>query len=274
MSEPERISAGKGLGGQLLASARSDRMSDASRDRALAAAAAGAAAAGAAAALASAVAPTAVAAGAAGAARAGAWALPGWKRLAIGVAGTAVALGVTRAVLAPAPEPAPAGPPTVAQAAPPTAMTPPAAPLPATDPVVAAPTPPDPVAPPVPPPAPRRTPAAAAAASPAPAASPALAAAPAAAPVRTGSSLGDEVAALDKAKRALSAGDAPGSLAILDGYDHAFPRGALSQEATALRIEALARSGRTAEARTMLAALRAKNPDSPLLDKLTRLVQP
>jgi hypothetical protein len=55
-------------------------------------------------------------------------------------------------------------------------------------------------------------------------------------------------------------------------YDAAFPNGTLAAEATALRVEALARAGRLDESRDALARLRANHPDSPLLENLARIV--
>jgi hypothetical protein len=85
--------------------------------------------------------------------------------------------------------------------------------------------------------------------------------------------LAAEIAALDVAKRALASGDAPGAMRDLDDYDRAFAHGALLPEAQALRIEALARSGRRAEARARLDAFRAEHPDSPLLEALSLIAR-
>ena len=65
------------------------------------------------------------------------------------------------------------------------------------------------------------------------------------------SSLSAEVAAMDAARATLNRGDAKGCLAALDAYQRSFPRGALSQEATVMRIEALVRSGDRAGARRL-----------------------
>jgi hypothetical protein len=86
-------------------------------------------------------------------------------------------------------------------------------------------------------------------------------------------SLAGEIAAVDRAKRALASGDASGAMRELDAYELAFAHGALLPEAQALRIEALARSGRNAEARARLDAFRAEHPDSPLLEALSLIAQ-
>ena len=49
--------------------------------------------------------------------------------------------------------------------------------------------------------------------------------------------------------------------------------GSLAAEATAVRVEALVRAGRRAEARDELARLRAAHPDSPLLENLGTLTK-
>jgi hypothetical protein len=87
------------------------------------------------------------------------------------------------------------------------------------------------------------------------------------------SKLAGEIAALDRAKQALTSGDAPEALRQVDAYRGAFPAGTLFAEATALRIEALARLGREGEARTELARLKRQSPESPLLDSLTRTLE-
>jgi hypothetical protein len=85
-------------------------------------------------------------------------------------------------------------------------------------------------------------------------------------------SLEAEIEALGAARRALDSGDAAGTLARLDRYAHDFPRGALSQEATVLRIEALSRAGRTAEARALGKRFLAQNPQSPHASRIRSLL--
>ncbi len=65
------------------------------------------------------------------------------------------------------------------------------------------------------------------------------------------STLGREVERMTAARAALAAGDAARTLAILDSYEGEFPRGAFSVEVSVLRVEALARAGRMAEARRL-----------------------
>jgi hypothetical protein len=73
-------------------------------------------------------------------------------------------------------------------------------------------------------------------------------------------------------KRALAASDAAETLRLIDAYRAAFPTGTLAAEATALRVEALARAGRRDEARAELARLRVAHPESPLLENLGQIV--
>jgi outer membrane protein assembly factor BamD (BamD/ComL family) len=81
-----------------------------------------------------------------------------------------------------------------------------------------------------------------------------------------------ETAVLDAAKQAIKGGDPAGALRILNQYDIAFAHGELEQEASMLRIEALARAGRRPEASDRLKAFRASYPDSPHLEMLTGIV--
>jgi TolA-binding protein len=87
------------------------------------------------------------------------------------------------------------------------------------------------------------------------------------------SQLATEIATLDQAKHAVKSGDATRALHILDSYEATFSHGALAPEASALRIEALARAGRHSEAQTELGAFRARHPESPLLGVLSGIVR-
>jgi outer membrane protein assembly factor BamD (BamD/ComL family) len=88
-----------------------------------------------------------------------------------------------------------------------------------------------------------------------------------------GSALEVEIAAVDQVKAALAGGDTAEALRQIDAYRKAFPTGSLAAEATAVRVEALVRAGRRAEARDELARLRAAHPDSPLLENLGTLTK-
>jgi hypothetical protein len=108
-----------------------------------------------------------------------------------------------------------------------------------------------PVAPPA---APSATPAA-------PSATPAAASAPSA-PSASGSTLEREVAALRTVRAALRDRDGATALATLDTYAHEFPQGALTEEADALRVEALCALNRRDEATQAAASFLERHPGS------------
>ena len=85
-------------------------------------------------------------------------------------------------------------------------------------------------------------------------------------------SLEGEVAALDRARAALAAGDSARTIDLLDGYEQAFPKGALRPEATYLRIQALSKSGQRDAARELAARFLAKHPSSPHAAQLQALL--
>jgi hypothetical protein len=79
-------------------------------------------------------------------------------------------------------------------------------------------------------------------------------------------SLAEEVALLDRVKKALDAGDAGQALKLLAPYQK--PRGRrLTAEATVLRIEALAKAGQSAEASRLAEDFLDRHPHSPLVDR-------
>jgi TolA-binding protein len=108
-----------------------------------------------------------------------------------------------------------------------------------------------------------------------PAPEPAAAAAPARAhrraapPTRTGD-LRAEIALLDAARAAASAGDDARALVLLRRYDGSFPAGTFRPESTALQIEALAHLGQTDRARARGRVFIATHPDSPLVARVRR----
>jgi hypothetical protein len=75
--------------------------------------------------------------------------------------------------------------------------------------------------------------------------------------------LGEQVSAIDRARRALGDGNAAGALRELDDYESRFPRGALGEEAEALRVEALLAEGDRAAAARVGARFLAAHPASP-----------
>ncbi len=88
----------------------------------------------------------------------------------------------------------------------------------------------------------------------------------------TGSDLQDEVAALDRARSSLRAGNAQRALGHLGDYSKRFPKGSLRLEAEALRIQALAASGNEAEASRRAKRILERSPNSVLASRLRRYV--
>jgi hypothetical protein len=84
-----------------------------------------------------------------------------------------------------------------------------------------------------------------------------------------GAELGDEIRALDAARRAALRGD----VAHVDAYLAAHPRGRFHEQARVLRVEALARAGRTTEARRAAQRFLADHPESVHGARLRRFVQ-
>jgi hypothetical protein len=82
--------------------------------------------------------------------------------------------------------------------------------------------------------------------------------------------LSDEVTLLATAKSALGAHDATRALEALDAHQTRFPKSALGQERTALRIQALCAAGRSADARPIFGRLRGSSPESPHLAAIRR----
>ena len=85
-------------------------------------------------------------------------------------------------------------------------------------------------------------------------------------------SLGDEVALLEAARRALVGGDATDALATLDTYATKFPRGALSTEALVLRIQSLLARGDRNAAKSLAEGFLRAYPASPYAERVRRLI--
>lgn len=85
-----------------------------------------------------------------------------------------------------------------------------------------------------------------------------------------GGGLGEEIAILSDARRALSRSDAAGALALLDAYERSFPEPTLRSEARALAVDALCASGRKAEARDAARAFLVAWPGSPLSERVKK----
>jgi hypothetical protein len=85
---------------------------------------------------------------------------------------------------------------------------------------------------------------------------------------RNGASIAEETAMIDAARRQLGAKNPTGALRQLDAYRAKFSRGMLAQEATLLRVEALAQSGNRAAARQLARRQLERNPNSQYARRL------
>jgi hypothetical protein len=84
--------------------------------------------------------------------------------------------------------------------------------------------------------------------------------------------IGDQIALVDAARASLAAGAPDRALELLRQYQTKYPAGSFRPEAAALRIEALAALGRTAEARSLAERFVAEHRGSPLADRVARVV--
>jgi hypothetical protein len=89
-----------------------------------------------------------------------------------------------------------------------------------------------------------------------------------AAPAERETMIREESRVVGEARAALRRGDASGALTQLDQIQARFPGGVLGQEREALTIEALARSGRRAEASTRASAFLQAHPTSVLAGRM------
>ena len=85
-------------------------------------------------------------------------------------------------------------------------------------------------------------------------------------------SIAREIAALDVARRLLGSGNARGALGALDDYEAQAKTGMLRQEATLLRIEALATAGDMGAARRLAHRFLQNHPHSPHENRVRALV--
>jgi hypothetical protein len=85
--------------------------------------------------------------------------------------------------------------------------------------------------------------------------------------------LGEQIALIDGARTALRAGEGDRALESLRRYHDKYPAGSFHPEAAALRIEALAKLGRTSEARALADRFIAEHRGSPLADRVARLTR-
>jgi outer membrane protein assembly factor BamD (BamD/ComL family) len=92
-------------------------------------------------------------------------------------------------------------------------------------------------------------------------------------PPATADDLRGEIDLIDAARGALRTGTATRALELLGRYAARFPHGSLAPEGTALRVEALMRLGRSAEARAIARRFVAANPTSPLVERMNSLAR-
>lgn len=85
-------------------------------------------------------------------------------------------------------------------------------------------------------------------------------------------SLTEETQAVDAARSALARGDARGALSALDAYARKYPRGRLSLEAEALRIDALDKSGQHESAKRRAESFLRNHPKSVLAPRVRRVL--
>jgi len=85
-------------------------------------------------------------------------------------------------------------------------------------------------------------------------------------------SLADQVAALDRARAALRSGDFASAVRLVDRYEAEYPRGAFTQEAEAVRVDALFRSGNRAAAESAARRFLAAYPSSPHAPRMRALL--
>lgn len=90
---------------------------------------------------------------------------------------------------------------------------------------------------------------------------------------RGDSSLADELALLDQARRAVADGRAATALEVLKTHARKFPRGALRDEAAVLRMEAYVLAGDRDRARTSAEAFLERAPDSPQRARVRSLLE-
>jgi hypothetical protein len=84
--------------------------------------------------------------------------------------------------------------------------------------------------------------------------------------------LSEELALLDRARRALAQRDYAGTLAALDDHARRFPKRHLASEATVLRIETLVKSGDVAQATRLGKAFLARQPNGPYAKRVSSLI--
>jgi hypothetical protein len=83
--------------------------------------------------------------------------------------------------------------------------------------------------------------------------------------------LREQIALLDAARSALGAGSADSALATLGKYQSKYPRGSFGPETTALKVEALVKLGRRAEAKALGERFVSAHRDTALAQRVARV---
>jgi hypothetical protein len=81
----------------------------------------------------------------------------------------------------------------------------------------------------------------------------------------------EQIALIDAARGALAVGASDRALGLVRRYQSKYLAGSFGPEAAALKIEALNKLGRSAEARTLAAGFAAEYGGGPLADRVARL---
>jgi outer membrane protein assembly factor BamD (BamD/ComL family) len=88
----------------------------------------------------------------------------------------------------------------------------------------------------------------------------------------TASDLTSQIALVDAARAALAGGDSARALASVRDYQSGYPNGSFKPEVAAIKIEALLKLGRKAEARALAERFSVNYGPGPLTDRVTRLL--
>ncbi len=83
--------------------------------------------------------------------------------------------------------------------------------------------------------------------------------------------IAEQIALIDAAGSAVSSGPANRALGLVRQYQSKYPTGSFGPEATALKIEALTKLGRTAEARSAAERFVIQHRGTPIADRVARL---
>jgi len=89
----------------------------------------------------------------------------------------------------------------------------------------------------------------------------------------TAGELADQIALVDAARGALASGGAQRALSLARDYQTQYPSGTFRPEVAAVKVEALVKLGRMAEARTLAERFAVAYGPGPLADRVARLAR-